>query len=298
MSLWQSIPPIRIKDVGVIAPERGEAVDGVRVDVDGCFGGDVIASQAVVGDGFADGHGDWGDVAEGFAADVVEVVEVVSVEFGEAVDVVAGCGVEHKWVVLFDFCADAFLDIGVGGEEVDGPSNAGGGGVVSGAEECHYLVAHCFERKGGFACSFQSHVVLNDERDDVFVFCVGFLVLLADDVGSFAHDDVAALKDVPVHFCREVLGKGDEGCEAVEDAGLDVEGEDEAVGFTDGGFGVFEGVKVGAEPGFADDVEGGAVEPFEDFDGHAFGLCNKHVSFPELGEEQGFAPENRSQGLD
>ena len=84
----------------------------------------------------------------------------------------------------------------------------------------------------------------------------------------------------------------------MEDAGLDIEGEDEAVGFTDGGLRVFEGVEVGAEPGFANNVEGGAVEPFEDFDGHAFGLCNKHVSFPELGEEQGFAPENGSKGLD
>ena len=84
----------------------------------------------------------------------------------------------------------------------------------------------------------------------------------------------------------------------MEDAGLDVEGKDETIGFTDGGLWVFEGVEVGAEPSFTDDVEGGAVKPFEDFDSHAFGLCNKHVSFPELGEEQGFAPENGSQGLD
>ena len=206
MSLWQSIPPIGIKDVGIIAPERGEAVDGVSMDIDGCFGGDVIASQAVIGDGFADGHGNWGNVAEGFAADVVEVVEVVSVEAGEAVDVVAGCGVEHEGVVLFDFCADAFLDLGMGGEEVDGPGNAGGGGVVPSAEEGHYLVTHCFEGEGGFACGFHSHVVFDDEGDDVFVFCVGFLVLLADDVGGFAHDDVAALEDVTVHFGGEIFG--------------------------------------------------------------------------------------------
>ena len=84
----------------------------------------------------------------------------------------------------------------------------------------------------------------------------------------------------------------------MEDTGLDIESEDEAVGFTDGGLRVFERVEVGAKPGFADNVEGGAVEPFEDFDGHALGLCNKHVSFPELGEEKGLAPENGSQGLD
>ena len=273
-------------------------MNSVCMDVDGCFGGDVIASQAVVGDGFANGHGNRGNVAEGFAAYVVEVVEVVGVEAGKAFDVVAGCGVEHKWVVLFDFCANAFLDLGMGGEEVDGPSNAGGGGVMSSAEEGHYLVAHGFEGEGGFACGFHSHVVFDDEGDDVFVFCVGLLVLLTDDVGGFAHDDVAALEDVTVHFCGEVFGKGDEGCQAVEDAGLDIEGEDEAVGFTNGCLGVFKRVEVGAEPGFADYVEGGAVEPFEDFDGHAFGLCNKHVSFPEFGEEQGFAPENGSQGLD
>ena len=273
-------------------------MNGVRMDIDGCFGGDVIAAQAVVGDGFADGHGDWGDVAEGFAADVVEVVEVVAVKLGEAVDVVTGCVIEHEWVVLFDFCADAFLDLRVSGEEVDGPGNAGGGGVVTGAEEGHYLVAHGFEGQGGFACGFHSHVVFNDERDDVFIFCVSFLVLLADDVGGFAHDDVTALEDVAVHFCGEVFGKGYEGCEAMEDAGLDIKGEDEAVGLTDRGFGVFERVEVSAEPGFTDDVEGGAVEPFEDFNGHAFGLCNEHISFPELGEEEGFAPENGSQGLD
>ena len=187
-------------------------MDGVCVDVDGCFGGDVIASQAVVVDEFANGHGNGGNVAEGFAADVVEVVEVVGVEAGEAIDVVAGCGVKHEWVVLFDFCTDTFLDFGMGGEEMDGPGDAGGGGVVSSAEEGHYLVAHCFEGEGGFACGFHSHVVFDDERDDVFIFCVGFLVLLADDVGGFAHDDVAALENVAVHFCGEVFGKGDEGC--------------------------------------------------------------------------------------
>ena len=273
-------------------------MDGVCVDVDCGFGGDVVATEAVVRDGFADGHGDGGDVAEGFAADVVEVVEIIGVKGGEAIDVVAGCRVEHEGVVLFDFGADTFLDFGVGGEEVDGPGDAGGGGVVASAEEGHYLVAHCFEGEGCFASGFHSHVVFDDEGDDVFVFGVGFLVLLADDVGGFAHDDVAALEDVAVHFGGEIFGEGDEGCQAMEDAGLDIKGEDETVGFTDGGFGMFKGVEVSAKPGFANDVEGGAVEPFEDFNGHAFGFCNEHVSFPKLGEEQGFTPENGGQGLD
>ena len=180
-------------------------MDSVGVDVDSCLGGDVIASQAVISDSFANGHGNGRNVAEGFAADVVEVVEVIGVKAGEAVDVITGCGVKHEWVVLFDFCADAFLDLGMGGEEVDGPGNAGGGGVMASAKEGHYLVTHCFEGKGGFACGFHSHVVFDDEGDDVFVFCVGFLVLLADDVGGFAHDDVAALKDVAVHFGGEVF---------------------------------------------------------------------------------------------
>ena len=257
-------------------------MDGVGVDVDCGFGGDVVAAEAVVGDGFADGHGDGGDVAEGFAADVVEVVEVVGVEGGEAIDVVARCRVEHERVVLFDFGTDAFLDFWVSGEEMNGPGDTGGGGVVASAQEGHYLVAHCFEGEGGFASGFHSHVVFDDEGDDVFVFGVGFLVLLADDVGGFAHDDVAALEDVAVHFGGEIFGKRDEGCEAVEDAGLDVEGKDETVGFTNGGFGMFEGVEVSAKPSFSNDVESGAVEPFKDFDGHAFGLRNKHVSFPEL----------------
>ena len=260
-------------------------MNGICVNIDGCFGGDVIASEAVIGDCFADGHGDGGDVAEGLAADVVEVVEVVGIEGGEAIDVVAGCMVKHEGVMLFDLSANAFLDLRVGGEEVDGPGDAGGGGVVAGAEEGHYLVAHCFEGEGGFAGGFHSHVVFDDEGDDVLVFGVGFLVLLADDVGGFTHDDVAALEDVSVHFGGEIFGKGDEGCEAMEDAGLDIEGENETVGFTDGSLGMFKGVEVSAEPSFTDDVEGGAVEPFEDLNGHTLGLCNKHVSFPELREE-------------
>ncbi len=246
----------------------------------------------------ADGHGDGGDVAEGFAADVVEVVEVVRVEFREAVDVVADAGVEEEGAIGFDFCAKTFLDFGVGGEEVQGPADAGGGGVVAGAEEGHYLVAHGFEGEGCFTCGFLFHVVFYDESDDVFVFGVGLLVFLTDDVIGFANYYVASGEHVAVHLCGEVFGQGDECGEAVEHARADVEGEDETVSFADGGFGVLEGVEIGAEACFADYVEGGAVEPFEYFDSFGTGVFEEHVSLPELGEEESFAPEDGRQCLD
>ena len=257
----------------------------VSMNIDRSFCRDVVPAEAVVGNGLANGHGDGGDVAEGFAADVVQVVEVIGVDFGEAVDVVAGHRVEEEGEVLFDLCSDAFLDFGVRGEQVDGPGNAGGCSVVACAKEGHYLVAHGVEGEGGFAGGFQAHVVFDDQGNDIFIFSVGLLVLLTHYVRCFAHNDLSALKNIAVHFRGEVFCQGDESCKAVQHARAYVKGEDEAVGFADRGLGVLEGVEIGTEACFADDVESGAVEPFEDFDGHAAGLCYEHVALPELREE-------------
>ena len=110
------IPSIRVEHISIITPERRQTMYSVSMNIDGSFCRDVVPAEAVVGNGLANGHGDGGNVAEGFAADVVQVVKVVGVEFGEAVDVVAGHGVEEEGEVLFNLCSDAFLDFGVRGE--------------------------------------------------------------------------------------------------------------------------------------------------------------------------------------
>ena len=76
------LPALRVEGVGRRAPERGKPVDGVGVDVDGGAGGDGVAAQGVGGEGLAHRHGDRRDVAQGFAADVVEVGQEVGVEGG------------------------------------------------------------------------------------------------------------------------------------------------------------------------------------------------------------------------
>ena len=115
MLLGQPVPAVRIEDVGVGAPEGREAVDGVGVDVDGRLGGDGVAREGVRGEGLADRHGDRGDVAEGFAADVVEVGEVVWVCGRQAGRVGARARREEEGVVLFDLRAEAFLYLWVRG---------------------------------------------------------------------------------------------------------------------------------------------------------------------------------------
>ena len=273
-------------------------MDGVGVDVDCSASGHVVPAELIIGKGLAHGHGDGGDVPEGFAANVVQVGQMVRVEFRQAFGVVAGLGVEEEGVVLLDLRAQAGLDLRVGGEEVDGPGDAGGGGVVAGAEEGHDLITHGVEAEGVLAGGFLLHVVFDDEGDDVFVFGVRGFVFLGDYVRGFGDDDIAGFQHVAVHFHGEVLGDGHEGGEAVHHARGDVEGEDEAVGFADGGLRVLEGVEVGAKAGFANDVEGGAVEPFEDFDGHGASVLADHVPLPELREEEGFAPEDGGEGFD
>ena len=83
------------------------------MDIDGSAGGDVVAAESVGGNGLTHGHGDGRDVAQGFAADVVEVGECVGVDGCEGLLVVAGGGVEEEGHVLFDFGAEFVLDFWV-----------------------------------------------------------------------------------------------------------------------------------------------------------------------------------------
>ena len=152
----------------------------------------------------------------------------------------AGRGREERGHVLFDFVAEFLLDGRVRGEEVQGPGDAGGGGVVAGAEEGHDLVAHGFEAEFVARGGVGFHVVAHDESDDVFVFGVRDGLFFLDDFRRFAEDDVARRQHVAVHFRRQVFGQRDKGREAVQDARGYVKGEDEAVGFADRGLGVFE----------------------------------------------------------
>ncbi len=52
---------------------------------------------------------------------------------------------EESGHVLFNLIAELLLDFWVRGEEVEGPGDAGGGGVVAGAEKGHNLVTHGFK---------------------------------------------------------------------------------------------------------------------------------------------------------
>lgn len=54
----------------------------------------MIWAQHVGSDGLADGHGNRRNVSEGFAADVVEVWEVVGIALGELGGVIARLGIE------------------------------------------------------------------------------------------------------------------------------------------------------------------------------------------------------------
>ena len=120
-------------------------MDGIGVHGDDSAGRDVITGETIISDVLAGVDGDDGDVAEGFAVDVVEVWEAVLVDGGEAGFVGPGLGGEEKGHVFVDLAAESVLHARVLGEQVEGPSDGAGGGVVSGAEECHDLISHRFE---------------------------------------------------------------------------------------------------------------------------------------------------------
>ena len=169
---------------------------------------------------------------------------------------------------------------------------------MAGTEESHDLVAHGIERQRSLACGFRLHIILDEEGNDIFIFGMCLLVLLAHNVVRFADDDVAALKYVTIHLCRQIFRLWNEGREPMEQTGTDIERENEAIGFTDRGFGVLEGVEISAEASFSDDVQSGSIEPLENLNRNRTCLFNEHVSLPELGQEQGFPPEDGCQSLD
>lgn len=115
------VPPVRVELVGRGAPELGEPVDRVGEDVDGRARGDEVVAQLVVREGLAHRHGDWGDVAQGFAADVVQVGQLVWVDLGDRVGVLPRGGVEEERVVGADLLAELVLDVMVLAEEVQCP---------------------------------------------------------------------------------------------------------------------------------------------------------------------------------
>lgn len=124
------------------------------------------------------------------------------------------------------------------------------------------------------------------------------LLFLANDVRGFAHDDPARGQNVAVHLCREIFGEQDEGREAMKDSGSDIESKDQAVRLSDGRLWMLERGQVRAEAGFADDVQGRAIEPFQDFEGFGFSVFGLHISSPQVRKQQGFAPKYGSECLD
>lgn len=40
-------------------------------------------------------------------------MKIVSIKFGEALDVVAGPGIEEEWVLLLDLCSETLLNFGM-----------------------------------------------------------------------------------------------------------------------------------------------------------------------------------------
>ena len=74
------IPPIGVKGISVVTPERRQAMYSVGVDVYRCASGNIEATKLVLDDGLAHCHGDRRNVPQGFAAYVVQVMEIVSVK--------------------------------------------------------------------------------------------------------------------------------------------------------------------------------------------------------------------------
>ena len=85
----------------------------VGVDVYRCAGRDVVATKTVIGDGLAHCHGDRRNVPQGFATYIVQVMEVISVKFGEALNVVSGHWIEEERVVLLNLRSDTLLNFGM-----------------------------------------------------------------------------------------------------------------------------------------------------------------------------------------
>ena len=107
------IPSVGIKDISVVTPERRQAMYSVGVDVYRCAGRDIIATEMVIGNALAYCHGDRRNIPQGFTTYIVQVMEIVSVKFGKALDIVADHGIKEEGVVLLDLCSDTLLNFGM-----------------------------------------------------------------------------------------------------------------------------------------------------------------------------------------
>ena len=136
------------------------------------------------------------------------------------------------------------------------PCYAGGGCVMARAEESHYLIPHGFEGEALLASFFHLEVVFGNQCDDILVVGMGLSLafFLRDDIGGLVHDDIARGFHIAVHFRGNVLGAGYESLETMENARSDVEGENQAVGFSDWSLGILKGVDVCSESCLSDDV--------------------------------------------
>lgn len=117
-------PPVRTELLAVGAPELGTAVDGIWTDQEVRSLGHGLPGDSRIADRFPEGCRDGWIQTEDFLADAVEERE--SLQVGPGDWVVAGGD------VLSDFCAEAFLDVWVLGEQVAGPGEGTGGGFVLG----------------------------------------------------------------------------------------------------------------------------------------------------------------------
>ena len=104
------IPSIRVKGISIITPETRQAMYSIGVNVYRCAGRYIVATKMIIGNGLAYGHGNWWNVPQGFPTYVVQVMEIVSVKFGKALDIVADPGIEEERIMLLDLCSDTLLD--------------------------------------------------------------------------------------------------------------------------------------------------------------------------------------------
>ena len=82
------------------------------------------------------------------------------------------------------------------GEQVEGPGDAGGGGVVAGANEGHYLVAHRFESHVPFHLTARRRIFAHAHRYNVFFGGQRMGVFL----GLLVTDDVRRAYDSMLRF--------------------------------------------------------------------------------------------------
>ena len=292
----EAVPAVRIEFVGALAPEGREPVDGVGVDEDGGPGGDAVAAEVVVGRVLPQGEGDGGDVAEAFAADVVEVWEAVLVDVGQPGFLVAALRGEEEGHVLVDFLPEFVLRGRILGEEVQGPGDPARGGVVSSAQEGHHLISHRFEGHGARYFAICRGVVTHDECDDVLL--AGkrlrqlFGLLVMDDFSRQVEDCAADGHQLVVRFHRQVLRQPGLRVKPVEQSSPTVEFEESLVRLSYCSLGVVQGVKIGSEPGLSNDVECCSTQPVKNLDGLGLPVFLPQFELPESGQQQRFAPED------